>query len=354
LSSTRPFQLADKWIGPGQPVYVVAELSANHLGSFEHAVKIIEAAHAAGADAVKLQTYTPDTITLRSDQDLFRVGPGTIWSGRSLYDLYSEAYMPWDWQPKLKEVANRLGLALFSTPFDNTAVDFLESLGVPAYKVASFELIDIPLIRRVAATGKPVILSTGMATLVEIEDAVQAVREVQSENSALVLLKCTSAYPASPDDMNLRTIPDLLSRFGVAVGLSDHTLDTAVPVAAVTLGASVIEKHLTLSRAHGGPDGPFSLEPHEFRELVRSIRIAERALGHAQYECSEAERNSRQFRRSLFIIEDLTAGTILHEEHVRSLRPAVGLAPKYHGAVLGRRLKVDVKRGTPLEWELLW
>jgi pseudaminic acid synthase len=353
LISTRPFQLSDKWVGPEQPVYVVAELSANHRGSFDYAVKVIEAAHAAGADAIKLQTYTPDTITLRSDQDLFRVGAGTIWSGRTLYDLYSEAYMPWDWQPKLKEIAGGLGLALFSTPFDNTAVDFLETVGVPAYKIASFELIDIPLIRRVAATGKPVILSTGMATLVEIEDAVEAVRQVQSENASLALLKCTSAYPAAPDDMNLRTIPDLLSRFAVPVGLSDHTLDTAVPVAAVTLGACMIEKHLTLSRSDGGPDATFSLEPDEFRELVRSVRIAERALGRVRYECSEAELSSRKFRRSLFITEDLPAGTALQEGHVRSIRPAAGLAPKYRREVLGRRLKVDVKRGTPLLWELL-
>ena len=353
MISVRSFQLDNKWIGPEQPVYIVAELSANHRNSFDHACKLIEAAHAAGADAVKLQTYTPDTITLRSDQDLFRVGAGTIWSGRTLYDLYSEAYMPWDWQPKLKQVANSLGLALFSTPFDNTAVDFLETMGVPAYKIASFELIDIPLIRRVAATGKPVILSTGMATLAEIEEAVHAIRQVQSENTAIALLKCTSAYPASPDDMNLRTIPDLLLRFGVPVGLSDHTLAGAVPAVAVTLGACIIEKHLTLSRADGGPDAPFSLEADEFRGLVRSVRIAERSLGRALYECSEAELSSRKFRRSLFVTEDLPAGTTLQEEHVRSLRPAAGLAPKYREAVLGRRLKVDVKRGTPLEWELL-
>jgi N-acetylneuraminate synthase len=314
---------------------------------------VIEAAHAAGADAIKLQTYTPDTITLRSDQDLFRVGADTIWSGRTLYDLYSEAYMPWDWQPKLKEIANHLGLTLFSTPFDNTAVDFLERMGVPAYKVASFELIDIPLIRRVAATGKPVILSTGMATLAEIGDAVEAVTESQSENTGLALLKCTSAYPAAPDDMNLRTIPDLLSRFDALVGLSDHSLDTAVPIVAVTLGACIIEKHLTFSRSDGGPDAAFSLEPDEFRELVRSIRVAERALGRARYECSEAEVSSRKFRRSLFIIEDLPAGATLKEEHVRSIRPAAGLAPKYHREVVGRKLKVDVSRGTPLTWELL-
>jgi N-acetylneuraminate synthase len=334
---------------------VIAELSANHCGSFDHAVRVIEAAHAAGADAIKLQTYTPDTITLRSDQDLFRVGAGTIWSGRTLYDLYSEASMPWDWQPKLKEYANRLGMDLFSTPFDATAVDFLEKMGVPAYKIASFELVDIPLIRRVAATGKPVILSTGMAALFEIEEAVNAVNEVQSENcgAAIALLKCTSAYPASPDDMNLRTIPDLASRFRVPVGLSDHTLGTAVPVAAVTLGACIIEKHLTLSRADGGPDAPFSLEPGEFGDLVRSVRTAERALGRAQYECSEAELSCRMFRRSLFITADLPAGTTLLEEHVRSIRPAAGLAPKYYPEVLGRRLKVDVKRGTPLDWELL-
>ena len=348
-------KLANRQIGPGQPIYVIAELSANHHGSFDRAVRIIEAAHAAGANAVKLQTYTPDTITFRSNKDLFTVGTGTIWSGRTLYDLYSEAYMPWDWQPKLKDVANRLGLDLFSTPFDPTAVDFLEAMGVPAYKVASFELVDIPLVKRVAATGKPTILSTGMAALIEIEEAVEAVQEVQSQigGAGLALLKCTSAYPASPDDMNLRTIPDLASRFRVPVGLSDHTLESIVPVAAVALGASIVEKHLTLSRADGGPDSPFSLEPCEFAELVRSIRTAERALGSVRYECSEAESGSRMLRRSLFIIEDLPAGTTLVEQHVRSLRPAAGLAPKYHPDVLGHRLKADVKRGTPLEWDML-
>lgn len=352
MTSIQAFQLGSKLIGPGLPVYIIAELSANHNGSLEQAVRLVEAAHAAGADAVKLQTYTPDTITLQSDEELFRVQSGTPWSGRTLYDLYREAYMPWDWQTVLKEVANRLGMALFSSPFDTTAVDFLEKMQVPAYKIASFELVDLHLIRRVAATGRPVILSTGMATLSEIEDAVKVVQSA-GDGVPLALLKCTSAYPAPPDSMNLRTIPDLITKFQVPVGLSDHTLGTVIPVAAVTLGACIIEKHLTLSRADGGPDALFSLEPQEFSELVRSVRVAERALGGTRYECSEAELNSRMFRRSLFIVEDLSAGSTLQSNHVRSLRPAAGLVPKYLDEVLGRKLRIPVKRGTPLQWNML-
>jgi N-acetylneuraminate synthase len=338
-------------VGPDEPVYIIAELSANHGQSFEHAVKLIEAARESGADAIKLQTYTPDTITLDSDSSLFRIGAGSIWSGRTLYDLYREAFMPWEWQPKLKEIANRAGLQLFSSPFDASSVEFLERMNVPAYKIASFELVDLPLIRVAAKTGKPLIISTGMGDLGEIEDAVNAAEE--SGGAGLALLKCTSAYPASADEMNLRTIPDLMTRFRVPIGLSDHTTGVAVPAAAVTLGACIVEKHLTLARSDGGPDSAFSLEPGEFAEMVRTIRTVERSLGHVQYGARGREASSVSLRRSLFITHDLPAGTALSAENVRSIRPAAGLAPKHYEAVLGRRLAHDVKRGTPLTWDLL-
>ena len=263
-------------IGPGYPTYIVAEMSANHNQSFEQAIKIVEAAKQAGADAIKIQTYTPDTITIDCDNEYFRV-KGTLWDGRTLYDLYSEAYTPWDWQPKLLEIATTLGLDLFSSPFDATAVDFLEAMRVPVYKVASFENVDIPLLRTIARTGKPVIMSTGMATLAEIDEAVQTLRAAGTEQ--LALLKCTSAYPSLPEEMNLRTIPHLAEAFGLPVGLSDHTLGTAVPVAAVALGACIVEKHFTLSRAEAGPDSAFSLEPHEFKAMVEAVRTAEKAIG---------------------------------------------------------------------------
>jgi len=283
-------------IAPGFPVYIVAELSANHNQSFDRAVKLIHAAKVAGADAIKLQTYTPDTITIASDREYFRINAGTLWDGRTLHELYAEAYTPWDWQPKLKQVANGLGLDLFSTPFDATAVDFLEEMNVPAYKVASFELVDIPLIRKIARTGKPLIISTGMATLEEIQEAVTAAREAGA--AQIALLKCTSAYPALPDDMNLRTIPELANRFGVPAGLSDHTLGIAVPVAAVALGACFIEKHITLSRSQKGPDSEFSLEPQEFEAMADAVHTAERALGKVQFGAGIEEANSRVFRRS--------------------------------------------------------
>jgi pseudaminic acid synthase len=344
-------QIAGRNIGPGEPAYIIAELSANHGQDFTQAVEIVRAAHSAGADAVKLQTYTADTLTIQSGKDYFRAGKGTLWEGRTLHDLYCEAYTPWEWQPELKRIANDLGLHLFSTPFDATAVDFLEQMDVPAYKIASFELVDLPLIRRVAATGKPVIMSTGMATLQEIEEAVEAARTAGV--SALALLKCTSAYPASPDEMHLRTIPHLSRMFGVPAGLSDHTLGIAVPVAAVALGACIVEKHITLSRATPGPDSAFSLEPREFKDMVEAIRTAERALGAVRYGVSKREAASRNFRRSLFITEDVRAGSPLTPENVRSIRPANGLPPKHYDEVLGRRVARDVERGTPLSWELL-
>lgn len=345
------FVIGNRRIGPNQPVYMVAEMSANHNQNFDHAVKIIEAAHEAGADAIKLQTYTADTLTIDSDKEYFKVGKGSLWSGRTLYDLYQEAYTPWDWQPKLQKVALDLGLDFFSTPFDATAIVFLEKMNVPVHKVASFEVVDIPLIRRVARTGKPIIMSTGMATLDEIEEAVKAIRV--EGNNMIALLKCTSAYPARPEEMNLQTIPDLAKRFGVVAGLSDHTLGTTVPVAAVALGAHIIEKHFTLSRKDPGPDSAFSLEPQEFKTMVEAVRITEKALGKVHYGYSEKEEQNRKFRRSLFVVKDIKAGELLTEENVRSIRPADGLPPKHLDEVLGKRATQNLTKGTPLNWEML-
>ncbi|MGD0283916.1 MAG: pseudaminic acid synthase [Dissulfurispiraceae bacterium] len=345
------YHILDRTIGPGFPVYVIAELSANHNQDFEQAVRLVRAAKEAGADAVKLQTYTPDTITIRSDRPEFRVIGGTIWDGRTLYDLYGEAYTPWDWQPKLKQLADDIGIHLFSTPFDSTAVDFLEAMNVPAYKIASFELVDLPLVRKIAQTGKPIIMSTGMATLAEIDEAVQAIREAGGRE--LALLKCTSGYPALPEEMNLRTIPHLAEAFGVPVGLSDHTLDNASAVAAVALGACIVEKHFTLSRAVQGPDSAFSLEPAEFRAMVDAIHTAEKALGRVHYGVNPREAASRAFRRSLYVVKDVKAGEVFTNENVRSIRPANGLPPKHLAEILGRRAGRAIPAGTPLSWELL-
>jgi N-acetylneuraminate synthase len=338
-------------IGPGHPTYVIAELSANHNQSYERAVKILRAAKKAGADAVKLQTYTPDTITVRSDKACFRIRGGTLWDGRTLHELYGEAYTPWEWQPKLKQVADDIGLDLFSSAFDESAVDFLEEMKVPAHKVASPELVDIPLIQRMARTGKPLILSTGMATREEVEEAMMAARAAGAQQ--LALLKCTSAYPAPPEEMNLRTIPELAQRYGVPVGLSDHTMGIAVPVAAVALGATIIEKHLTLSRADKGPDREFSLEPNEFKHMVEAVRVAEKALGEVHFGVSPREAASRAFRRSLFVVKDIKQGEVFTEDNVRSIRPANGLHPRHLYEVLGRYAARDIETGTPLSWDLV-
>lgn len=344
-------QIGSRRIGPGHPTYIIAEMSANHGQNFDQAVEILKAAKAAGADAIKLQTYTPDTITIDSDHELFLIQKPSLWAGRRLHELYGEAYTPWDWQPKLKDLASELGLDCFSTPFDFTAVDFLERMEVPAYKIASFELIDLPLIERVARTGKPLIMSTGMASLAEIDDAVRAFRE--AGGSELVLLKCNSGYPAPPEEMNLRTIPHLAAAFGVPVGLSDHTLDVAVPVTAVALGACVLEKHFTLSRAVPGPDNAFSLEPQEFRAMVEAVRTTERALGVVNYEPTAKEKISRLHRRSLFAVRDIAAGEAFTAENVRSIRPGQGLSPKYYHEVLRHRAAQAIPRGTPLAWNLI-
>jgi pseudaminic acid synthase len=343
--------LGRRRIGPEEKVYIIAELSANHNQDFEQAVRIIQAAKDAGADAVKLQTYTPDTITLHSARECFQIRGGTLWDGRTLYDLYAEAYTPWEWHPKLKRVADDLGLDLFSSPFDPTAVDFLEEMGVPAYKVASFELVDIPLIQRMARTEKPLIMSTGMATLQEIDEAIQAARHAGATDIAL--LKCTSAYPALPEEMNLRTIPELARKFRLPTGLSDHTIGVAVPIAAVALGACIIEKHITLSRLMEGPDAAFSLEPEEFKAMVDAVRVAERALGEARFGASPHEQKSMAFRRSLFVVRDVRKGDVFSSESVRSIRPGHGLHTRHLPEVIGRRAARDIERGTPLHWQLV-
>lgn len=349
---TPPFiEINGRRIGAGHATYVVAEMSGNHHQSFDKAVEIIHAIKASGADAVKIQTYTADTITLDCDTDDFRIPADNTWSGQKLYTLFEEAHTPWEWQPRLKSVANELGLDLFSSPFDPTAVDFLESMGVPAYKVASFEVVDIPLIERIAKTGKPIIMSTGMATFDEIGDAVTAARAAGAREIAL--LKCTSAYPAPPEEMNLDAMPWLAREFGVPVGLSDHTLAPAVAIAAVAMGASIVEKHFIIARAEGGPDAQFSLEPHEFREMVAAIRTVERARGTGEIGLTPGEAKNRIFRRSLYVTADVRAGETFTETNVRSIRPAYGLAPKHYREVLGRRATRDIARGTPLAWPLI-
>jgi len=344
-------RIANRLVGPGEPVYIVAELSANHNQDFGEAVRLVEAAKRAGADAIKLQTYTADTITIRSNRPEFQIAGGTLWDGRTLHDVYTEAFTPWEWQGRLKTVAEDIGLPLFSTPFDATAVDFLEELQIPAYKIASFELVDLPLIERVAKTGKPLIMSTGMATLDEIGEAVAAAR--RSGCVELALLKCTSAYPSPPEEMNLRAIPHLAETFSVPIGLSDHTLGFTTSVAAVSLGACVVEKHFTMSRAVPGPDSAFSLEPDEFRAMVDAIRTTEKALGSISYGLSEKEMRMRMFRRSLYVTSNICAGESFTVQNVRSIRPANGLSPKHLAEVVGRRAACDITAGTPLDWTLV-
>jgi pseudaminic acid synthase len=343
-------EIEGRKIGRGHPTYVIAEISANHNGSIADAVRLIDAAADAGADAVKLQTYTPDTITLDCDNEYFRI-KGTLWEGKTLHGLYGEAMTPWEWHAELAAKARSVGLQWFSSPFDDTAVDFLVGLGAPAFKVASFECVDIGLLRTVAKTGKPIIVSTGMASLAEIDEAVSTLRAAGARQIAL--LKCTSAYPAPADDMNLRAIPHLAEAFEVVAGLSDHTLGGTVPVAAIALGAAIVEKHITLSRATPGPDSAFSLEPHEFKEMVAAIRVVEKALGKVHYGVSAKEAESRVFRRSLFVVRDVKKGESFTSENVRSIRPAHGLHTRHLPEVLGRQATRDIARGTPLAWELV-
>jgi pseudaminic acid synthase len=342
--------IAGRRIGPGHPPYVIAEMSGNHNGDINRAIALLEAAKKAGADAVKLQTYTADTITIDHDGPEFRI-EGGLWDGETLYKLYEKAHTPWVWHPALFDRARALGLTIFSSPFDFTAIDFLEKLNAPAYKIASFEIVDLPLIQRAAKTGKPLIMSTGIASLGEIGEAVETARAAGCREIAL--LHCTSGYPTPPEESNLRTIPHLAEAFGAVAGLSDHTPGTAVPVAAVALGASVIEKHFTLRRADGGPDSAFSLEPEELTDLVVNCRTAWTALGKVNYELEASEKGSKIFRRSLYAVKDIPAGATLTADNVRSIRPGHGLPPKHLPDVLGRRAGRAIARGTPLAWSLL-
>ena len=345
---SKTLQIGANRLGEGCPTYVIAEMSGNHNQSLDRAIELVRAARRAGADAVKLQTYTADTLTLDSDQPYFIIQADNPWKGRTLHSLYQEASTPWDWHPKLFEVAREEGLDCFSSPFDPTAVDFLETLDAPAYKIASFELVDIPLLRKVAATGKPVIASTGMATRAEIDEAVSTLRAGSA--AGICLLKCTSAYPADPKDMNLRTIPSMEQIFGTLVGLSDHTLGSAVALAAVALGTSVVEKHLTLRRADGGPDASFSMEPDEFKAMVEQVRIVEQALGQVSYDREAHELTNLPFRRSLFVVADIKRGEVFTEANVRSVRPADGLHTRYLEDILGKTAACDIRKGTPLAW----
>ena len=333
------------------PVFIIAELSGNHLQDYEVAVKTVEAISQSGADAVKLQTYTPDTITIDCDNDYFQITQGTIWDGRTLYQLYQEAYTPWEWQPRLKKLAEDFGLLCFSSAFDRSAVDFLEEIDVPAHKVASFEITDIPLIEYIASKGKPVIISTGIATLSDVQEAMDACRRMG--NDQIALLQCTSAYPAPLEEVNLRTIPDLARRFNVVSGLSDHTLGMSLPIAATVLGAKIIEKHFILARDLGGPDAPFSMEPGEFKAMVKGVREVEKALGGVCYELGPKALRSREHARSLFVVKDIMAREFVTSENVRSIRPGQGIHPRHLKDVVGKKVKKAITRGTPLTWELL-
>jgi pseudaminic acid synthase len=345
-------QIAGRNIGVDQPPFIIAEMSGNHNRSLERALAIVDAAAAAGAHALKIQTYTADTMTLNLNSGEFRIDdPESLWAGRSLYQLYEDAHTPWAWHREIFDRCRAKGIIGFSTPFDETAVDFLETLNVPCYKIASFENADLPLIRRVARTGRPMLISSGMATEIELAEAVAAARE--SGCADVILLKCTSAYPSLPENANLRTIPDMRNRFGVEVGLSDHTMGLAAPLAAVALGATVIEKHFTLSRSDGGVDSTFSLEPEELRALVTETERAWKSLGRVSYGVTEPERKSLQFRRSLYVTADMKKGEVFSRENVRTIRPGFGLPPKHFEDILGRTARRDVRMGTPLSWELV-
>lgn len=332
-----------------EKVFIIAELSANHGHDINIVKKSMKAAKESGADAIKIQTYTADTLTIDSDKEYFQLDSGTIWDGRTLYDLYSEGTLPWEWHEELMKYAVELDLIFFSTPFDNSAVDFLEDLNVPVYKIASFEAMDIPLVEYTASKGKPMIISTGVSTLSDIEEAVVACRRVGNED--IVLLKTTSSYPAKVEDANLNTIPNLKETFNVEVGLSDHTMGITVPVLSVALGARVIEKHFILDKSIGGPDASFSLTPTEFSEMVQSVREAEKALGKVDYSMSEGKKNNRLISRSLFIVEDIRAGETLTDKNIRSIRPGHGMEPKYYNQVIGKKACQDLERGTPLDWK---
>ncbi len=347
---THEISINGRKIGPNHPPYIIAEMSANHNGKIENAFKIIEMAKRCGADAVKIQTYTADTITLDCDKPEFMI-QGGLWDGKRLYDLYQEASLPWDWHSALFAKAKEVGITLFSSPFDFTAVELLEDLNAPAYKIASFEAIDLPLIKKVAQTGKPVIISTGMADAEEIQHAIDTATDAGCQE--LVILHCVSGYPAPPEDYNLATLANMQERFGQLCGLSDHTISNTTAIASVVLGACVIEKHVTLDRNGGGPDDSFSLEEAELKALCTDAKAAWQALGKVDYGRKSSEQGNAIFRRSLYVVEDVKAGTVLNETHVKSIRPGYGLAPKHYEAVLGKVAVEDIERGTPLSWELI-
>lgn len=343
-------KIGSKEVGTGNPAYLIAEMSANHAGSLERAKEIIHAAKEAGADCIKIQTYTPDTITIDCDNQYFHISDGT-WNGENLYQLYQKAYTPWEWQADLKAEADKVGIDFFSTPFDNTAVDFLENIGVEFYKIASFELVDIPLIEYVASKGKPVIMSTGMATLSEIDEAVDAVRK--QGNDKIALLRCASAYPAITDEMNLRTMQNMKETFGVPVGLSDHSMGSVGAVTAVALGANIIEKHFCLDRSIENPDSSFSMNPNEYKQMVEDIRQAEKAMGCVQYGPSEQEQSSLIFRRSIFCVQDIKKGEQFTENNIRIIRPGNGLNPKFYPFIIGKTALCNIKRGEPLNFDMI-
>lgn len=343
-------EIAGRPIGPDHPPYVIAELSANHNGKLETALRIVEEAKKAGADAVKLQTYKPDTITLNCDSEDFKIRGG-LWDGRTLYELYEEAHMPWDWHKPLFDRARQLGITIFSSPFDNTAIDLLEDLNAPAYKIASFEAVDLPLIKYAASTGKPMIISTGMADAEEIQEAIDAAREGGCKQ--LAVLHCVSGYPAPAEDYNLRTIPDMIERFGLVTGLSDHTLDNTTAITSVAMGASIIEKHFTLDRSGGGPDDSFSLEPAELAALCQGAKTAWSALGCVDYGRKSSEQSNVKFRRSLYFVKAMKVGDVIAQDCVRSVRPGFGLAPRYFEQLIGRKVRSDVRFGTPVQWNLV-
>ena len=350
MSNIPSISIAGRRIAVDAQPYVIAELSANHNGKLDTAIKIIEEAKKAGADAVKLQTYTADTITLNSDAEEFQIHGG-LWDGKTLYQLYQEAHMPWDWHKPLFEHARKLDITIFSSPFDNTAVDLLEDLNAPAYKIASFEAVDLPLIKYVAGTGKPMIISTGMADAEEIREAINAAREGGCKQ--LAILHCVSGYPAPAEDYNLHTIPDMIKRFGLVTGLSDHTLDNTTAIASVVMGASIIEKHFTLDRKGGGPDDSFSLEPTELAQLCTGAKTAWLALGQVDYGRKSSEQGNVKFRRSLYLVKDIKTGDVITADSVRSVRPGFGLPPKYLDMVIGRYAVRDANAGTPLTWEMV-
>ena len=347
----KEFKIGNRTISPTSPAFIVAEISGNHNQDYNRAVEIIHAAAEAGADAVKLQTYTADSITIDCDDECFQLKSGSIWDGQTMYELYSSAYTPWDWQPKLKEEAEKLGLECFSSPFDFTSVDFLEKMNVPAYKIASYEITDIPLIRKVAKHHKPIIFATGIAYPEDIARAMQVCKEEKNED--VLLLKCVSAYPTPYEAVNLNVIPTLAQTYDCLMGLSDHTMGTIVSAGAIPMGARMIEKHLTLRRADGGPDSAFSMEPEEFAKMVEDIRILEKAMGTSEYVLTETQKIEHRESRSLFVVKDIQPGEALTPENIRSIRPGEGLHTMYYEEVLGKKAKGFLKKGTPLAWELI-